>query len=83
MESGQPVDLCGYMYRPYKSTYFVLSVFDKADVNANTVEPVGVSKWYIFGSGEKPALWNQQQKGWLVPKKFEDKLDIAGAICTE
>jgi ribosome maturation protein SDO1 len=78
--SAQPVDLCGYMYCPYKSAYFVVSVFDIGDVNPNTKEPVGVSKWYIFGSGEKPALWNQQQKGWLVSRKFEDKLDVAGAI---
>lgn len=83
MDVAQPVDLCGYMYRPYKSAYFVLSVFDAEDVSPSTIEPVGVSKWYIFGSAEKPALWNQQQKGWLVSKKFEDKLDVAGAIRTD
>ena len=82
--AGEPsnaiVDLCGYSYNAYKA-YFVLSVYDSGDVNPLTQEPSnGASKWYIFGKDEKPALWNQQQKGWLVAKKFDDKLDMMGAI---
>ena len=74
------VDLCGYCYKTYKA-YFVVSVYDPEEVNPNTKEPTGgASKWNIFGKGEKPALWNQQQKGWLVPKKFDEKLDMMGAI---
>ena len=74
------VDLCGYCYKTYKA-YFVVSVYDPEEVNPSTKEPTGgASKWNIFGKGEKPALWNQQQKGWLVPKKFDEKLDMMGAI---
>jgi hypothetical protein len=72
------VDLCGYSYTKYKA-YFTLSIFDKEEVNPMTIEPTA-SKWYIFGKNEKPVLWNQQQKGWLVPIKFDSKLDMMGAI---
>ena len=81
--SMKAIDLCGYMYRPYKSTHFVVSVYDHDEVNTHTREPSVKSKWYIFGAGEKPALWNQKENGWLVSKKYEDKLDVAGAIPSE
>ena len=75
------VDLCGYSYRAYKNAYFVLSIYDTTEVNPSTKEPTnGSSKWNIFGKHEKPALWNQGQKGWLVPKKYDEKLDMMGAI---
>lgn len=74
------VDLCGYSYTLYKNAYWKLSIYDQSEVNPMTIEPIGSSKWIIFGKDEKPALWNQQQKGWLVPKKYDDKLDMMGAI---
>ena len=81
--AGGVVDLCGYAYRPYKSVYFVLTCYDQEEVNPATCEPQGRSKWHIFGAAEKPAMWNQGQNGWLVSKKFAERLDVQGAILVE
>ena len=38
------------------------------------------NSWCLFGEKERPGLWNQKLQGWMIHKKYEERLDILGAI---
>ena len=38
------------------------------------------NSWCLFGAKERPGLWSQKLQGWMIHKKYEERLDILGAI---
>jgi ribosome maturation protein SDO1 len=95
LATPEVVDLCGYIFEETRGGWLlkppleedIVSASQGTEVNSqdllDDVERIRRNQrnsWKLFGEKEKPAMWNQKLGGWLVHRKFGDKLDLLGAI---
>jgi ribosome maturation protein SDO1 len=85
------LDLCGYTYESARGGWLLRppaddELFDEDDEvedlldNQTAIVRNRLNSWKLFGPNEKPAMWNQKHGGWLVPKKYDSRLDVLGAV---
>jgi ribosome maturation protein SDO1 len=79
----------GWLLRPPSEADIAITVTTSLDGTRNTIDPAEELKrirrneknsWKIFGEKEKPGLWNQKLQGWLIQKKYDERLELLGAI---
>ena len=79
----------GWLLRPPSEADIAITATTSSDGTKNLIDPAEELKrirrneknsWKLFGEKEKPGLWNQKLQGWLIQKKFEDRLELLGAI---
>ena len=89
------VDLCGYTFEESRGGWLLKPPLENDLISASNGSEVNSqdllddferirrnhrNSWKLFGENEKPAMWNQKLGGWLVHRKFGEKLDLLGAI---